>query len=113
VTKDEMIIHGRVHGIGALLGIPTFPIAATLIALSLSSNQAWASAKRSVFWTAMLTWVGLVVFILSIAIMLPRGGGKFTPDVLIGWTNRFLIFTSVVWLLTVARQALELYRQTT
>ncbi|HEV7376876.1 MAG TPA: hypothetical protein VGN95_19325 [Pyrinomonadaceae bacterium] len=108
-----MIIHGRVHGIGALLGIPTFPIAATLIALSLSSNQAWASAKRSVFWTAMLTWVGLVVFILSIAIMLPRGGGKFTPDVLIGWTNRFLIFTSVVWLLTVARQALELYRQTT
>jgi hypothetical protein len=45
--------------------------------------------------------------------MLLRGGGKFTPDVLIGWTNRFLIFTAVVWLLTVAQQALELYKQTT
>jgi hypothetical protein len=59
----------------------------------------------------MVTWLGLVVFLLSIAIMLPRGGGKFTPDVLIGWTNRFLIFTSTVWLLTVAWQALKLYRQ--
>jgi len=31
-------------------------------------------------------------------IVLPCGGGKFTPDVQIGWTNRFLTFTSVVWL---------------
>lgn len=48
-TKDEMTFHGKVHGFGALLGIPPFPIAATLIALSLSCKQAWASAKRPVF----------------------------------------------------------------
>ena len=112
IPRDEVTTHGNVHDIGAILAIPTFPIAATLIALSLGRNQAWASAKRSVFWTAMLTWVGLVLFGLSIVIMMPRGDGKSTPDVLIGWPNRFLVFTDVIWLFTVAWQALKLRKQT-
>jgi hypothetical protein len=45
VTKDEMTIHGRVHGLGALLGIPTFPMAATLIAKSLSPDQVMPSRR--------------------------------------------------------------------
>ncbi len=108
ITTEQVTLHGNLHGIGALLGIPTLPIAATLISRGLARNPAWTSARTSLFWAAALTWVGLLVFALSMTVMLPRGHGKFTPDVLIGWTNRLLIVTYVVWLLTVSRQALIL-----
>ena len=42
---------------------------------------------------ATVTWVGLVGFALSMTVMMPRRHGKFTPDVLIDWPNRFLIVT--------------------
>src|SRR5215217_8551622 len=46
-TRDELTTHGNLHGLGTLLGIPGFPIAATLTSLSLARNRAWAPARRS------------------------------------------------------------------
>lgn len=108
ITSEQLTTHGNLHGIGALLGIPTLPFAATLISRSLARNPAWTSARGWLFRATALTWVGLLVFLISMAVMMPRGHGKFTPDVLIGWTNRFLIVTYLVWLLTVSWQALIL-----
>ncbi len=56
-SQDELTTHGNFHGLGTLLGIPTVPIAATLISLSLARNQAWSSARRSLVWTTGLVWI--------------------------------------------------------
>lgn len=84
-SPSELTTHGNLHGLGALLGIPSFPVAATLVSRSLARDPGWSEARRSLLWMAALTWVGLLSFILSVAVVLPRGDGRFGPDVLIGW----------------------------
>src|SRR3712207_4189792 len=90
-SQDELTTHGTLHGVGGMLGIPTFPIAATLISRSLAANRAWSPARRSLLWTVGLVWVSLLVFALSIAVMLPQSEGGFGPEVLIGWPNRLFM----------------------
>ena len=34
-TKDQLTAHGNMHGLGATLGIPSLPIAAVLISLTM------------------------------------------------------------------------------
>jgi hypothetical protein len=101
-SQDELTTHGTIHGVGAFLGIPTFPIAATLISRSLARNPAWSSARRSLLWTVTLTWISLLVFALTVAVMLPQSQGGFGPDVLIGWPNRLNMVANSGWLVMVA-----------
>jgi hypothetical protein len=61
--------------------------------------------RLSLFWTAALTWIGLLAFILSVALLFPQNGGDFGPDVQIGWPNRLLMVAYITWLLVVARRA--------
>jgi hypothetical protein len=109
-SQDELTTHGTLHGLGSVLGIPSFPIAATLISLSLARNPAWSSARRSLLWTAGLTWISLLVFALSVAVMLPQSQGGFSPDVLIGWANRLNMVANSGWLMVVAWRAAQLRR---
>ncbi len=102
-------MQGNLHEIGALLDLT--PIAALFISLSLVRNPTWASARRTLLWTAFLPLLGLLVFIVSTAVMLPQNDGKFGPEVLIGWPNRFLIITYCVWLMSIAWCAIQLHRQ--
>jgi hypothetical protein len=108
-SRDELTTHGNLHGLGAALGTG-FPIAATLIGLSLARNEAWSPARRSLLWAAGLTWIGFLVFALSMAIMFPDDG-TFGPDVLIGWPNRFMIVAYSAWLMVVAWRAAQLSGQ--
>jgi Protein of unknown function (DUF998) len=97
---------GQIHELAAMLD--SIPFAALLINLTLiHKNPAWSSARGALLWTAFLPLLGLVVFVGSVAVMFPSDG-KFGPDVLIGWPNRFFIATHVIWLITVAWQALKL-----
>jgi hypothetical protein len=109
-SQDELTTHGTLHGVGALLGIPGFPIAATLISLSLARNSAWSSVRRSILWTAGLTWISLLVFVVFVAVMLPQSQGGFGPDVLIGWPNRLNMVANSGWLMVVAWGAAQLRR---
>src|SRR5215217_1164428 len=104
-SQDELTTHGNLHGLGALLGIPGFPIAATLISLSLARNRAWSPARRSLLWTVGLNWISILVFVVSVALMLPRSNGEFGPDVLIGWPNRLFVVAMSAWLMAVAWRA--------
>lgn len=99
VSRDAITASGQIHGIGALLGIPTFPIAATLITRGLWRNPAWAGARRLLLLAVSLSWLGLGVFILSMA---TQFRGTFGPDVLIGWQNRLLVLAYSVWAVAVA-----------
>jgi hypothetical protein len=107
-SSDELTTHGNLHGLGALLGIPGFPIAATLISWGLARDRAWSPARRSLLWATALTWIGLLAFVLSVALMLPRSNGEFGPDVLVGWPNRLLVVAYCVWLMVAAWRAAQL-----
>jgi hypothetical protein len=48
--------------------------------------------------------------VLTLAIMLPQAGGKFGPDVLIGWPNRLVLLAYGVWLIVVAWRGAQLHR---
>ena len=110
-SQDQLTTHGTLHGLGALLGIPGFPIAATLISLSLARNPAWFPVRRALLWTVGLVWISLLMFILFMAVRLPQSGGEFGPDVLIGWPNRLFMVANSVWLMAVAWRAATLRGQ--
>ncbi len=100
-------IHGMLHGVASIIGIPGLPIAAMLISFSLALNPAWSQAKRSVVLAAHFTWISLVLTILTVAIMLPLAGG-FGPHVWVGWLNRLVMVAYSGWLLTVAWRTIQL-----
>jgi hypothetical protein len=93
------------HGLAALIGIPSLPIAALLISLSLVRRQA---AHRSLLWMAALTWISLVLMSATIWIALSLNGGKIGPGVPVGWLNRFLVAAYCAWLITAAWHAYSL-----
>lgn len=107
-SADALTTHGNLHALGAMIGIPGFPISATLISRSLIRSGAWYPARRSLLWMVSLNWISLLVFAICIAIMLPQSGGKFGPDVLIGWPNRFIVLANSGWLIAVAWYAVQL-----
>jgi hypothetical protein len=107
-AKDQMTGHGHLHGLGAMLGIPSLPIAAVLITLSLRRNQAWLASRRSLLWTAHLTWVCMLMMDAIMIILLHQNGGKFGPSVAIGWPNRLLVVAYCAWMMLVAWRASRL-----
>lgn len=93
------------HGLAAIIGIPSLPIAAMLTSISLVRHPAWSPARRWLLWTANLTWISLVVMFATVFIGLSQTGGEFGPGVLAGWPNRFLIVAYCAWLITAAWSA--------
>ena len=118
-------INHPLHGLAGMIGIGSLPIAAMLISVSLGRTQAWAAAKKSLLSTANLTWISVVLLIVSFIIMIvtytQAGGDMNTTEVptslptgviaLVGWTNRFLIVAYCAWVITVAWQALRVREQ--
>ncbi|MEK6261771.1 MAG: DUF998 domain-containing protein [Planctomycetota bacterium] len=98
----------RLHEVGAMLD--HLPFAALLINWSLSRNGAWSSARRMLRWTAGLPLLGLVIFVGSMIVMLPRHGGQPGPEVLVGWPNRIMILAHCAWIMPVAWHAMHLER---
>ena len=99
-------VNHNLHGLAALIGMPSLPIAAVLISVNLIRNPAWTSARWLLLATAILTWAGLVL--MNIAIFTGFSNtGEINPGAWFGWANRFLIVAYDVWLMTVARRAAE------
>lgn len=94
----------RLHDIGAMLDL--VPFAALLLAWSLSPNETWASTRVSLWTVSLLPMLGLLVFMVSMAILLPRNGGRPGPSVLVGWQNRLMIVAQCIWLFHTARRVL-------
>jgi hypothetical protein len=98
------------HGLAALIGIPTLPVAAMLISVSLLRSSAWSTARTPLLWTANLTWISLVILFGTIAISLANGI-EFGSNMLVGWPNRFLIVAYCIWTITVAWSSERLRQQ--
>ena len=115
-------INHPLHGLAGMIGIPGLSIAAMLISVSLSRAQGWSDAKKALLWTANLTWMSIVLLVVSFAILIvtyTQAGGDMAAGVevtllpsgviaFVGWANRFLIVVYCLWVVTVAWQAIKL-----
>jgi hypothetical protein len=95
-------VNHDLHGLAAMIGMPSLPIAAMLISVSLVRNPAWSAARRTLLWTANLTWISLVLMFATVFIGLSLSGGEFGPGVPAGWPNRLLVLAYCAWLIAVA-----------
>jgi hypothetical protein len=105
VSEEAVTTEGTLHNLGGALGI-AMPFAAGLIGWKLARNPAWSSAKRPLLWATGLALIAFVVSFVSLGVMVSQSGGKFGPDVLVGWPNRFEVVAYSVWLMVVAKQAI-------
>jgi hypothetical protein len=116
ISATGMILAGIVapdsesglHDIGAMLDL--VPFAALLLAWRLSRSEIWASTRVSLWAVALLPMLGLFVFMVSMAILLPRNGGRPGPSVVVGWQNRVMIVAQCIWLFHTAYRVLGLPR---
>ena len=100
-------VNHNLHGLAAMIGIPSLPIAAVLISVSLGRNASWTSARRLLIWTAILTWVSLILMNVGIFTGFSQTG-EALPGAWFGWANRFLIVAYTIWLMVVAWRILNL-----
>jgi len=95
-------IIGTLHVIFGTVAMMLLPFAALLINLSLvRKNPAWAPARRALLWTSGLPLLGLMLFLIMVASVVPAEG----------WPPRFLFLTYMVWLITLASQAITVRGQ--
>ena len=105
------------HGTAALLGIPTVPIAALLIAYNLIQLPPQSNAS-TILLSSHATWISLVLMGVSMVVMmtgfkksgLPMGPNAEPPKsvppgviALAGYANRLLVICYVCWLIVVAQ----------
>lgn len=119
-------INHPLHGLAGIIGIPSLPIAAVLISVSLGRTHPGSTARRALLWTANLTWLSLILLVVTFIAMIVtyiRAGGDTTTAstaittlpsgviALVGWANRFLVVAYCVWVATVAWQAIRVRTQ--
>lgn len=102
-------VNHDLHGLAAMIGIPSLPVAAMLISISLARTPLWSPARRSLLWTANLTWISLVLMTAGVFTGF-SGTGEVHPDAWFGFANRLLIISYNVWLMVAAYRAMEISR---
>lgn len=95
----KWFVGSLLHGIGGLVVIFGSPMVFTLVSKGFARNEASARAARQLIWMAALTWLSLFLFFGSI---IAFRSGPGSDSIVVGWTNRFLITTFVLWLLVMA-----------
>jgi hypothetical protein len=93
------------HNLAAAVAIPSLPIAATLISVSLGRTRRWRPASRAMLWAANLTWFSLAAMAAAMFSLHRKAGA---PRVPIGWPNRLLIVIYCTWVIVVAWHAIRL-----
>jgi hypothetical protein len=96
-NQAAMTQTGTMHVIGASLDWT--PFAALFISLSLARTKVWSIKKRSMLITTTITLVLTIAFMATVA---SAPDGKFGPGVYAGLVGRFLIWSYLGWLATIA-----------
>ena len=115
------INHDELHSLAGALGMLGLPVAAMLISVNLGLNSRWCLAKRTLLWTANLTWLSVVLLVVTLALLMVTfnqvEGGLPTqpPEVLptgviglVGWANRLLVIVYCVWVIAGAWESTKL-----
>jgi hypothetical protein len=98
-------VNHDLHGLAAMIGMPSLPVAAILISISLMRNPAWSPDRSMLLGTAILTWVSLILMNIAVFTAFSQSNEQLSQDAWVGWANRFLIIAYDVWLMAVARRA--------
>lgn len=80
---------GMMHGVSAMVGIPSIIAACLVLAYALRKRVPWAGVRGWLVGLAHLTWVGLVGMIACMVLLLAMqvtGAGN-----VVGWFNRLLV----------------------
>lgn len=93
---------GTPHLIAALVVIPGFPVAATVVAVALRRNRALSGTGPVLTLTA-LAWAGVVVFFVSP--YLYASVTDVDPASILGYPNRLMMAAYAAWLAVVAWKA--------
>ena len=106
------------HGLAALLGVPTLPIAALLIGYNLIQTRSMELQASGILISSHATWLSFVLMGLTMAIMItgfkksgiPMGPNAEPPAsvppgviALAGYANRILVVCYIGWLIVVAQ----------
>src|SRR5947209_16675464 len=105
-------IRGTLHVIFGTTQLVLLPFAAILINISLArKSETWCRARRILLWTAGVPLLGFLSFMVyTVVFVAPLGPGAYGPGVNIGWPPRFAFFTYMIWVLTLAWQAIRCSR---
>jgi hypothetical protein len=99
--QEELTSSGQMHVLGASLDYS--PLAFLLLSFSLARHVDWASVKKGLFLTAILSIILTIGFIFTIPM-----DGVFGPGVYTGLVGRFLMLSYLGWLVIAAIQVLKL-----
>ena len=104
---------GLLHVICGGSALMFLPFAALLVNLSLAlKNPAWKPARRALLWTAGLPLLGLAGFVVHLGlVVMPMGEEAYGPGVPLGWPPRLVFLSYMVWIVTLAAQAIRVRRQ--
>lgn len=97
---EDATATGRMHGVSAMIGVPSQSIAAVLLSAALRRRPRWVPVHRLMLAFAHLGWVSMVAM-YGILAMLVSGSGRGGPG-LIGWANRLLFLAYGGWVMIAA-----------
>jgi hypothetical protein len=107
IGPGEATTRGKIHAFGGALGL-AMPFAVGFVTWRLLKDPRWARTRTVVLVTAVAAVMAFLVAFISLAMMMTASGGKFGPDVAVGWPNRLEVVGYAGWLLTVAWKAMRL-----
>jgi hypothetical protein len=104
ITDTTPNLVNTIHTLCGAIVILTFPIAATLAVSSLLHNQLWSASRSVLIFGTVLAWIGIVAFFASIIIsrVIDPSAGRVGPHIYLGWPNRFMVVTYIVWIIIIA-----------
>jgi len=112
---DQLSTTGIIHMITGSAQLMLLPFAALIININLAHrNPDWYGSRYILAWTSVLPLLGLIGFMVHFMVdVYPHGENAYGPGVHIGWTPRFLFLTYLIWLITLATQAIKIRKSAT
>jgi hypothetical protein len=91
----------KLHTLFGAITIIGTPFVVTAIDWSLGGSPLVASIQPYLILLTLIVWLGFLMFVLA---MVYYGSKKIPlgPHAKIGWPNRFMVFTYIVWLVVIA-----------
>lgn len=90
-------LSGTMHGVAAMLGIPTFIAATLVLGYALPKRETWRRLGGRLKGLGHLTWIALVLMIACMLLLITQG--MTVMGDLVGWANRLLVVAFALWLM--------------
>jgi len=98
-------MQGNLHGVSALIGIPSFIAATLVLASALKKKAVWRSSGPWLTVLAHATWISLVLMIACMVLLLAVHVAVMGE--LVGYANRLLVIAYALFLMVAAAPLLK------